>query len=134
MVRRYLALSVLAAALMTMMVAGCSKPQAQRVPPKTYSRITFELAVSPDENREFRERLIEFASRYMPGGWPIGIDAAEMHDSTYAIDVAPSCQHQHIIIADLVRIAAPPERIKEYLSLASKTAKCVGGLVAPARS
>jgi hypothetical protein len=121
-------------AVLSMVTAGCGTHRPDRAPPKTYSQITFELAVAPEENRAFRERLIGFAPRYTPSGWPIGIGADLMQSSSYVIQVFARCRYQQMIISDLVRAAAPPARIPEYLILANKNAKCVDGLPVHARS
>ena len=109
-------------------LSACAGRISARPTPQTYSRLTFQLAVTPDESRAFRERLIDFASRYAPGGWPIGIEMDEMRSRSYSVDIAPDCRHQSVVISDLVRAGAPPERMNDYLSSASATAKCIDGL------
>jgi hypothetical protein len=123
----------LLASLLALPAVGwtAERPRLQTEAPATYSKVKFELGVGPDQNAAFRKRLIDFASRYAPGGYPIGVAADLMQSQIYTIETAQRCTHADTIVADLVRAAAPPESVPKYLTLAMATKSCVEGLPTP---
>jgi hypothetical protein len=90
--------------------------------------IKFELTISPDENAAFRERLLNFVSRYAPGGWGIGVEFEEVHSRMHEVSMVPHCRYMHTVLEDIVRAAAPVGKIAKYLSSVNSTATCVEGL------
>ncbi|CAN7235065.1 hypothetical protein LJR164_000935 [Phenylobacterium sp. LjRoot164] len=111
-------------------MAGLLAATAAPTLPKAISTLSFELPVGRSDNVRFREGLIDFSYTYRPGGFPIS-HVGEFGDGRYEITIATDCSQSDMVLSDIIRGAAPRDRIPEFLAAARANARCQAGVPPP---
>ncbi|MBS0490852.1 hypothetical protein [Phenylobacterium sp. NIBR 498073] len=99
-------------------------------PPKAISTLSFDLPVGRPDNVRFREALIDFSYKYRPGGYPVS-HVGELGASRYEIVIPTDCSKSDLVLGDIVRGAAPVDRVPEFLAAARGSARCQAGAPPP---